>query len=260
MHRETVHILDVRIDNMRSAEAQEAVATLIRGKGRKPSGSVFFANVHSIQLARRAAEFLKTLKRADLVLPDGSGLKIAGRLFGRPILENLNGTDFTPAILQRAEAEGWSVYLFGSTGEVIERVKHSLRRQFPRLRVVGASPGFLNPEQEAGLLESIRKSSPDILLVGLGSPRQEDWIMKHGMDLPVGVSMAVGGLFDFMAGRFRRAPLWLRIAGLEWMYRFFQDPKTKWDRVFIEIPQFLLTVFLKAFFPRNGLKVKREST
>jgi N-acetylglucosaminyldiphosphoundecaprenol N-acetyl-beta-D-mannosaminyltransferase len=260
MQGESVRILDVRIDNMRSEEAQEAVAKFICGRDGQTSRVVFFANVHSIHLARQSRYFLQTLEKADLVLPDGSGLKIAGQLFGSPIRENLNGTDFTPEILREAEREGWTVFLFGGAAEVMERLKLVLSKKFPRLKVAGASPGFLDSEAESQVLDEIRKLSPEILLVGLGSPRQEEWIMRHAPDLRAGVCMAVGGLFDFMAGRFRRAPRWLRAAGLEWVYRFLQDPKTKWDRVFIEIPQFLVAVILRAFFPRSGWKFKREST
>lgn len=260
MIKESVRILDVRIDNINSLRAQETITRFIRERKNRSIRIVFFANVHSIHLARRSPHFLRVLDRADLILPDGSGLKIAGRLFGKPIRENLNGTDFTPAILREAEREGWTVYLFGGREEVMNSAKASLKKRFPRLSLVGASSGFLNPAEESGVLSEIRKLSPDILLVGLGSPKQEEWIVNHAADVQAGVCLAVGGLFDFLAGRFRRAPRWLRLAGLEWLYRFLQDPKTKWDRVFIEIPQFLFTVALKAFAPRVGLKLKREST
>lgn len=254
-----IQILDVRIDAIRSAQAEQKIEGFIGGPGRTRPGIVFFANVHSLHLARGSRAFLTTLGCADLVLPDGSGLSIAGRLFGSPIPENLNGTDFSPRLLERAAEKGWTIYLFGGRRDVLERARKNLLNQFPRLRIVGTSPGFLDHDGEMALLEDIRRASPDILLVGLGSPRQEEWIVRHASRLNARVCLAVGGLFDFVGERFQRAPRWLRALGLEWLYRFLQDPRTKWDRVFIEIPGFLLTVLVRALGPRGIFRLNRES-
>jgi len=104
----------------------------------------------------------------------------------------------------------------------------------------------------------MRRKSPDIVLVGLGSPKQEEWIASHRSDVGAAVCLGVGGLFDFLAGKFRRAPKWMRMLELEWLYRFLQDPKTKWDRVFIEIPNFLFTVVFEAL--ASGKKSSGGST
>lgn len=251
-------ILDVPVDNLRTGEAMEIITTFLRQEKARQARAVFFANVHSIQLAKKKHKFLDSLNRADLVLPDGSGLKLAGRLFGRPIRENLNGTDFTPKLLRKAEQEGWSVYLFGSGPDVVRQCCAVLKREYPRLEIAGCAAGFLTADQEQKMIEEIRKKRPHLLLVGLGSPRQEEWIMQYGPQLPVCVCMGVGGLFDFIAGKFRRAPLWMRRLGIEWIFRFLQDPKRKWDRVFVEIPEFLITVLVKALLPRNFLRIGKQ--
>lgn len=243
-----MNILDVSIDNLSSVEAQESIAGFIENRQSRPARAVYFANVHSLHLARRMPEFLRTLQNADLVLADGSGLNIAGRLTGQPIRENLNGTDFTPRLLSLAERSGWSVYLFGARNGVVTQAGVAIQSMFPSLRIAGCANGFLEPEDEAAVIEDMKRKKPDIVLVGLGSPRQEQWIEEHGAEIGAAVCLAVGGLFDFLAGKFRRAPRWMRSLGLEWLYRFLQDPKTKWDRVFIEIPGFLLAVSAKTLF------------
>ncbi len=256
--REPVTILDVPIDNLRTGEAMEIITTFLRQGEVRRARTVFFANVHSIQLSKKKRMFLELLNHADLVLPDGSGLKLAGRLFGQPIRENLNGTDFTPKLLRKAELEGWSVYLFGSGPDVVLQCCAVLKREYPRLEVAGYAAGFLSPEQEQKMIEEIREKRPHILLVGLGSPRQEEWITTYGSRLPVCVCLGVGGLFDFIAGKFRRAPLWMRRFGIEWIFRFLQDPRRKWDRVFVEIPEFLVTVLVRAILPKNFLRIGRQ--
>jgi N-acetylglucosaminyldiphosphoundecaprenol N-acetyl-beta-D-mannosaminyltransferase len=206
---------------------------------------VFFTNVHSIHLARRDQDFMRLINSADLALPDGAGLKIAGRLFGTPVVENLNGTDLTPRFLKVAESERLTVYLLGGLPEVVEGCYRWLSKEYPQLRIVGFRHGHFLPEEENAIIEEINAAQPHILLVALGSPRQERWIARNSQYLKAGVCVGVGGLFDFLSGSKSRAPQWMRRLGIEWVYRFIQDPKTKWDRVFIEIPTFLALIAAK---------------
>lgn len=214
------------------------------------SRKVYFVNVHTVHLARADRSFRYAVNTADLVLPDGSGLKIAGALLSTPIKENLNGTDFTPRLLKLAEKNGWTVYLLGTRPDVIGRCVESIRKQFPALLLAGARHGYFTAGEEESIVREINAARPNILLVGLGSPRQEQWIHRNASRLDVGVSMAIGGLLDFIAGEYRRAPLWMRRTGIEWIYRFLQDPRSKWDRVVIEMPAFLLLVLAKRFLPK----------
>jgi N-acetylglucosaminyldiphosphoundecaprenol N-acetyl-beta-D-mannosaminyltransferase len=240
-----VSFLGVRADKIDGTTALNSLrAFAVRGGGRSPA-HVFFTNVHSIHLARRDQDFMRLINGADLALPDGIGLKIAGRLFGNPILENLNGTDLTPKFLGIAESEGLTVYLLGGLPEVVEGCYRWLSKAYPKLRIVGFRHGHFLPEEEKAIIEEINAAQPHILLVALGSPRQERWIARNSQYLKAGVCMGVGGLFDFLSGSKSRAPRWMRRLGIEWVYRFIQDPKTKWDRVFIEIPTFLALIAAK---------------
>ncbi|HTK82632.1 MAG TPA: WecB/TagA/CpsF family glycosyltransferase [Bacteroidota bacterium] len=236
----TMYLLGGRVDNTSYETALKRIRRFITHKNGSRTGEIFFTNVHTMHLARRNPMLRRCIHRADMVLPDGSGLRLAGKLIGTPILENLNGTDFTPKILNEAELNGWTVYLLGAEPHVVELCRDRLSDKYPRLNIVGFHHGQLIQQEDQAIVNDINEKKPNILLVALGSPLQEEWIAHHARMLNVGVCLAVGGLFDFLSGTHKRAPLWIRRSGMEWLYRFFQDPKTKWARVVIEIPSFLM--------------------
>ncbi|MBI4553678.1 MAG: WecB/TagA/CpsF family glycosyltransferase [Candidatus Latescibacteria bacterium] len=245
----TMFLFGVRVDNLDEPDALQTIRGYLSRQSTGPARQVFFTNVHSIHLALRDRTLLRTVNRADLALPDGSGLSIAGRVLGHPVRANLNGTDLIPKLLRHAEAEGWTVYLFGAQTGVLDRCRERLAAQFPRLQIVGCHHGYCSPEEEQTLLDEINATQPDLLLVALGSPRQETWIARHAPSLNVRVCCAVGGLFDFVSGARKRAPRWMRRFGIEWAFRFLIDPKAKWDRFFIEIPLFLALVLATRVAP-----------
>lgn len=248
----TLSILGVRVDNIRCRQAIDRIGQLIESRNGCGAGKIFFTNVHSIHLARRNDDLRNKINYADLALPDGSGLKIAGKILRSPILENLNGTDFTPEVLRVAEQHNWSVYLYGAKPAVLESCRVNLLGRFPRLAIIGAQHGYLPQGEEQGFLDDLNQKKPDILLVALGTPHQELWIARHAATLNVGVCMAVGGLFDFLGGKYPRAPRWMRSLGIEWLYRFLQDPGAKADRVFIEIPVFLFVLVAGLFSSKQS--------
>jgi N-acetylglucosaminyldiphosphoundecaprenol N-acetyl-beta-D-mannosaminyltransferase len=231
------------VDNTRYETALKRIRRFIAHKHGTRAREVFFTNVHSMHLARQNPGLRQCINRADMVLPDGSGINLAGKLFGTPIIENLNGTDFTPRVLGEAETNGWTVYLLGAEAPVVKQCRERILLKYPLLNIVGYRHGHLLTEEDQLIVDDINDKKPNILLVALGSPLQEEWIAQHAGKLDVGVCLAVGGLFDFLAGLRKRAPKWMRRLGLEWLYRGFQDPKNKWDRIVIEIPWFLMLLF-----------------
>lgn len=240
---ETHYYLNVRVDNLTTDTALQRVEELVTQNGK--ASRVFFTNVHSIHLSREDPDLQAAINEADMVLPDGSGLMIAGKLLGKPIRENLNGTDFTPRVCAMAEAKEWSVYLLGAREEVVKKCFENMRAQFPKLQLKGYHHGYFDDTGEESVIEEINELRPDILLIALGSPLQEKWAARYASRLNVGVCFAVGGLFDFISEEMPRAPLWMRRIGLEWLFRFMQDPFNKWERIFIEIPVFLSLVLTK---------------
>jgi N-acetylglucosaminyldiphosphoundecaprenol N-acetyl-beta-D-mannosaminyltransferase len=252
IRKHTLFFLNVRVDNIDVETALETVHAFTSVPDEIPPREVFFTNVHTIHLARKHPEFRQCVNGAEMVLPDGSGLKIAGRAFGEPIRENLNGTDFAPKIFRYAELSGSTIYLLGARQEVIDGCRAHLRTRYPNLKIVGCHPGYFSREEERHIIEDINEKEPDILLVALGSPHQEVWITRHRHHLKVRVCFAVGGLFDFIGGAVRRAPHWMRAVGCEWLFRFFQDPRSKWARVFVEIPSFLILMLANRFLSRDA--------
>ena len=244
-----MYVQGVRVDNIDTATAVESVRSYVDEGNPSACRTVVFTNVHTIHLARSNQSLLQSVNGADLALPDGSGLKIAGKLYGRPIRENLNGTDFTPRVLAEAEKSGWRVYLLGGRREVIAAASERLRERFPALQLAGIHQGHFAPHEEEVIIQNINMTKPDLLLVGMGSPIQEQWIAANAPRLRVKACFAVGGFFDFLSGEKRRAPIWIRRLGIEWLFRFSQDPATKWQRVFIEIPVFLIRLVAGRLVP-----------
>jgi len=243
-------LFGVRFDNIDWRTALDAVQMYAAPAPGRPPRRLVFTNVHTIMLALRNPEFRRAVNYADLALPDGSGMAIAGRAFGTPIRENLNGTDFTPLVLRTAQARGWSVYLLGGKDDVNRECRRRIAEGFPGLRIAGSRAGYFSPDDTGVIIGEINAAAPDILLVGLGSPNQEIWVAQNLRSLRAGVAITVGGLFDFLAGRFRRAPWWMRRLGLEWLFRFGVDPLAKWRRVLIEVPVFMSLVALFRLLPR----------
>lgn len=247
----TRFILGVRVDTTDMDTALNKVEDFVIRPYSQHPRQVFFTNVHSIEMAAHDSELQQCINNADMVLPDGSGLDIAGRVLDKPIIENLNGTDFTPRVLEKAVEKNWSIYLLGAEPGVAEQCTSKLKNILPDLKIAGYHHGYFSDDEEESIIEDINKSETDIVLVAMGTPLQEKWISGHAHDLNTKICFAVGGLFDFIAGQVPRAPLWMRDMGIEWVHRFFQNPKDKWERIFKEIPVFLFKVILRNFEPQK---------
>jgi N-acetylglucosaminyldiphosphoundecaprenol N-acetyl-beta-D-mannosaminyltransferase len=234
-----VSLLGIRLDEMDDEEALDLLESRLSTGTRT---RVVFVNAHCMNVAWRDSTYRRALTRAELVFPDGSGILLASRLLQLPIRHNLNGTDLVPRLLERASRSHRSVFLVGAAGDVVEQVAATIRLEYPGLRVLGVSSGYLDPPTEAETLARIRITHPDLLLVARGVPLQEVWIDSHWNGLPVGMAIGVGGLFDFMANRVPRAPAWMRRIGLEWSFRLIQEPRRLWRRYLIGNSLFLARV------------------
>jgi exopolysaccharide biosynthesis WecB/TagA/CpsF family protein len=176
---------------------------------------------------------------------------------GRRIRENLNGTDFTPTILRMADEYGWSLFLLGARPEVVLRSCQRITQQYPGIRIAGFRHGYFAPEEEEAIVRTVNAASPDILLVALGSPLQEKFITKYACRLSARVCLGVGGFFDFLSSHRKRAPNWMRAAGIEWLYRCLSDPRAKWKRIVIEIPMFLSFIAAQRLLPDSVKRTLR---
>ncbi len=224
-------ILGVRVHQVTMAEAVACVRQLILS-----GGAHQVATVNGAMLVRAARDprTKALLNAATLATPDGAGVLLAGKILGVRFPERVAGIDLVAHVCAMAAREGFRLYLFGAAPGVAEAAAAALRTRSPGLEIAGVRHGYLQDDDEAVVLAQIRGARPHLLLVGLGSPRQEEWIVAHRERLAPVVCIGVGGAFDVLAGRQRRAPLWMQRWGLEWAYRLIREPK-RW-RVIATLP------------------------
>lgn len=226
-----INILGVAFDALTLGEAEErADALLCSGAG----GYIVTANPEIVLRCREDAAYAAAVNGAELVLADGVGDLCAARILGTPLPGRVAGADLVPRLLARLAERGGSVFLYGARPGVAERAGESLQSACPGLRIAGTENGYIS--DETALLEALEREKPDLLLLGLGAPRQELWMAKNRQRTPA-VMIGVGGLLDVFAGDIPRAPeTWQRL-GLEWLYRLLREPR-RFKRV-IRLPKIL---------------------
>lgn len=209
-----------------------------RGKPR----TVFYLNSICANLALSDGQYLKIIKKADLVYADGWGIVSAAKLMGKNLPERVNAADFFDQFCQEVVKQNLSLYLLGARRKIIQKTIANLKQKFPKLKIAGFHHGFFSQEQKGKIIDKINSLKPDLLLVGIGVPKQEKWIYQHKKDLQVKVIWAVGGLFNLLSGELSRAPRLMRNFGLEWVYRLCQEPKRLGRRYFFGLPLFFFQV------------------
>lgn len=218
-----------RVARLGLAETAALMIEAARRPSRREKGPLYLTSVNGEVLARRGADpaFAALVDNADIISADGQPLVLASRLFARKALpERVATTDLYPLVAARAETAGVSFYLFGATEEVNRATFEATKRRFPGLRIVGRSHGYLEGEALERKLAEIDALAPDILWLALGVPREQEFVRRFRSRLSnVKMIKTSGGLFDFMAGARRRAPMWMQKAGLEWAYRLRLEPR-----------------------------------
>jgi len=213
-----------------------------------------YVNAHTLNLATTDSSYAEVLRNADLVLNDGKGVMLAGLILGRRFPADLNGNYFTPLLLDRAAASGWSIYILGARPGVAERVAEVLKAKHPGLAVAGTMHGHFSAVDEDDVVARIRATSPGLLLVGMGNPQQERFLARRLKDSGARVGLGVGAFLDFQVGEVERAPTWMNRTGIEWVHRLIQEPRRMWRRYLLGNPLFVWRV-LKARL-RGGIRSK----
>jgi N-acetylglucosaminyldiphosphoundecaprenol N-acetyl-beta-D-mannosaminyltransferase len=243
-------VLGVRIHNVTRRQAIGLLEETIRRRDGR-TRSVFFVNAHTLNLAVDDPTYRQVLNAADFVFADGTGVRWAGRFQNVRVLENLLGTDFTPQLFRETADRGYSYFMLGADARTVAAAADYARSEFPGWTLAGYHHGYLSDETPAepdgtvaslAVIDQINAAHPDVLLVGMGNPLQEQWIAQHLPQLKVPVCMGIGGLFDYWAGNVSRAPEWLRRFGHEWLWRLYQQPTIKARRYIIGNPLFLARV------------------
>jgi len=237
-------VLSVGFDNLTMVEAVSLALDEIQSQG---GGYVVTPNPEIVWLCRENPDFAKLVSEARLVLADGVGITLGAKILGRPLKGRVPGIDFASALFAEMAQGSGSVFLYGAKPGVAARAGENLKAQYPGLKVSGTMDGYGDPELAA---ETIREAQPDLLLVCLGAPRQEQWMAKYQGTLGVSLMAGLGGALDVFAGEVERAPVGWQKLGLEWLYRLLKDPRR--IKRMIKLPLFLFAVIGERF--RGGAR------
>lgn len=237
-----IDILGVGISNLTHNQVIEEVDRLILDGRARRSHFLVKPNPEFIMLAQKDNEYKHILNQASLAPADGFGLIWASRMLKNPLKGRSPGVEQMLAICKLCEEKGYSVYLLGSEGDVILKTVEKLEKLFPNLSIKGYHHGYFNSEEEQEIIEEIRMKRPDVLFVALGFGKQEKWIFHHLDQLRVPLSIGEGGSFDFISGKIKRAPDFMRKSGFEWLYRLVKQPWRIGRQ--LKLPYFVLLVLI----------------
>lgn len=236
-----LELFGVPVDRLTAAQALDRARSLLASPPAGGPALVLTPNPELIMQARRGGDLLAAARAADLALADGVGVVWAARRAGLPCPERVPGVEFMERLLADAALTGRSVYLLGARPPVVAAAAANAERRHPGLRVVGAVDGFFPADAEGAAAARVAASGAEILLVGMGTPRQELFLHRQRHRLgAVRLAMAVGGSFDVLAGAVRRAPAPVRRLGLEWLWRLASEP-SRWRRQ-LALPRFAWAV------------------
>lgn len=227
-----IEMMGCAIDNLSMEETLQAIEGFIASG--LPHQHVV-VNVDKLVKARRDAELRRIVNDCALINADGMPVVWASRLLGKPLKERVAGVDLFEALMQRSAEKGWRVFLLGAREPIVSRVRQLYVAKYPGLAIAGHRNGYWSGEQEeAAVVEQIQAARTDILFVAISSPKKEQFLGRWQAQMKVPFAMGVGGTFDVAAGHVKRAPLWMQKAGLEWFYRFLQEPRRMFRRYFID--------------------------
>ncbi len=245
-----VNVLGVGISVLNLRTALDAIAVAVRERRK---GYICVTGVHGVMESQADAGFKKILNAAFLCTPDGMPMVWAGKLAGHREMSRVYGPDLMLEVCRWSETSGVKHFFYGGADGVAELLAKKLREKFPKLQVAGTyTPPFraLNETEVENLQAQIAAEQPDILWVGLSTPKQEKFMAEFLPKLDVTLMLGVGAAFDFHTGRVSQAPRWMQRSGLEWLYRLGSEPRRLWRRYLRNNPLFVLNFLLQ----KTGLK------
>jgi len=238
-------IFEIPIDLAQPAELLRTISTWA---SEQTTRRVMYVNAHVVNQSQATPELGDALRRADLIYCDGYGVRLAARVLKMCVPHRMTGADWIWDLATLCELAGHRMYLLGSEPPFAREAAARLHRSYPRLDVVGAHHGFfdLDSPHNERVIEDINAHAPRIVLVGMGTPKQELWVDRYADRLDGAVVWTVGALFDYVSGHTPRAPRWLADNGLEWIFRLAIEPTRMWRRYLIGNPIFLTRVASEA--------------
>lgn len=208
-------------------------------------------NAAKVVNMRKDAELAKSVADCDIINIDGMGVVWGARFLGHDVTERVAGVDLFHQLNGMAEKEGFPVFYLGAKDEIVSKTASIMEAQHPNLKIAGYHHGYFWDDEES-LVEEVRKSGAKLLFVAITSPKKENFINKWRDQLGVDFVMGVGGTFDVVAGKVKRAPMWMQRSGLEWLYRVLQEPRRMWKRYFVTNSKFAWLLLSAKFGKRNA--------
>jgi N-acetylglucosaminyldiphosphoundecaprenol N-acetyl-beta-D-mannosaminyltransferase len=236
----SIDVLGCRVDDVTMDEAVAYCDALILARA---PAQIVTPNAEIVTAAQRIPDLRDMINRSALSIPDGAGLLLAGRILGQPLREQVTGTDLSYRLAALAADRGYRLFLLGAAEGIAAAAARRLEALNPGLRVAGTFAGSSRPDGDAETRAAIAAAGRvDVILVAYGAPWQERWIARNQPALGIPLAMGIGGVLDFMSGRVRRAPAWLRRIGLDWSFRLVTQP-SRWRRQ-LALPRFVWRVVL----------------
>ena len=242
MSMEQVNILGVGVSVLDLKTAVAAIAGSVKSRAK---GYICVTGVHGVMEAQESPAFRRILNGAFLNTPDGMPMVWLGKLSGHSSMSRVYGPDLMPEVFAWSRDSGCSHFFYGGAPGVAEELKRNMEAKYPGIVVRGChSPPFrpLNAEEEAAFIATIDRLRPDIIWVGLSTPKQEKFMAEYMPKLNTTLMIGVGAAFDFHAGRTRQAPRWIQRSGFEWLYRLCQEPRRLWKRYLKNNPRFVMKI------------------
>ena len=235
-----IKVLNTYVNNLNMNETIDEVEKII--KNGKPVQHVV-VNASKVNLMKNDDELRNIVNSCPLINADGASIVWAAKKLGTPIKGRVTGIDLFQKLVELSNDKGYKIYLFGAKEEVVTKVKSIFEEKYPNINIVGYRNGYFTDADNPKIVADIRKSDADILFVAFSSPKKEYWINKYLDEMNVPFAMGVGGSFDVIAGVTDRAPEFWQNHGLEWLYRFIQEPKRLWKRYIIGNAKFVLYTY-----------------
>lgn len=207
-------------------------------------------NASKINLMEDDSKLAQIINSCPLINADGASVVWAAKRLGIPLKERVTGCDLFQKLMAVSEKKGYKVFLFGAKEEVVTKVKAIYERQYPNIQIVGYRNGYFTEKDEPQIVKQMRDSGADMMFVAFSSPKKEYWVSKYLNEINIPFVMGVGGSFDIVAGVTKRAPIWFQEHGLEWLYRFVQEPRRMWKRYIIGNARFVALAYKYKFIRR----------
>lgn len=207
-------------------------------------------NAAKIVHAQKDEELRNAINNSDLVNIDGKPVVWALKLLGHKVPEKVSGVDLFIKLIELAQEKGYKPYFLGAKKEVLDQMINVIKEKYPEVKIAGYRDGYFKNEDEQAIADEIKNSGTDMLFLGITSPKKELFLDKYTGYMCVPFSMGVGGSFDILSGKTKRAPVWMQNCGLEWFYRFLQEPGRMWKRYLVTNTLFIILV-IKEFFKKK---------